>query len=225
MALPRIPRIIDEDPHYLVLHKPAGLLSQGEVTGDANLVDWLRGYLGRPYVGLVHRLDRNTSGLMVVAKRTKAAQRLTDQLRTGKLTRSYQAWLVGTLTAPARWEHWLLKDAVKNETRVVNGPRSGAPGGVKNAVLRVQPLRPGNWRGIALTLAEFELETGRSHQIRVQAAASGFPLLGDPKYGARSGPGADFGRPALHSCRLSFEHPISKEPRGYNDELPEDMRI
>src|SRR6476646_8222582 len=89
------PKIIFEDPNLIVLSKPAGLLSQGEHKGDPNLVDWLRIYLGRPYVGLVHRLDRNTSGIMVVAKRTKAAQRLTEQLQSGKLERTYLAWLEG----------------------------------------------------------------------------------------------------------------------------------
>src|SRR6185312_17156504 len=88
------PKILFEDQHLIVLSKPAGLLSQGEKTGDENLVDWLRTYLGRPYVGLVHRLDRNTSGIMVVAKRTKSAQRLTDALQKGDLHRSYLGWVI-----------------------------------------------------------------------------------------------------------------------------------
>ena len=101
------PKIIYEDTHLVVLSKPAGLLSQGEKTGDINLVDWLRDYFGRHYVGLVHRLDRNTSGIMVVAKRTKAAQRLTLALQKGELNRIYRAWLIGTLSQPVRWKHFL----------------------------------------------------------------------------------------------------------------------
>lgn len=75
------PKILFEDANVIVLSKPAGLLSQGEIKKDENLVGWLRGHLGRHYVGLVHRLDRNTSGLMVIAKRTKAARRLTESLQ------------------------------------------------------------------------------------------------------------------------------------------------
>src|SRR6476620_8069363 len=107
---PSNPKIIFEDQHLIVLSKPAGLLSQGEHKGDENLVDWLRAYLGRPYVGLVHRLDRNTSGLMVVAKRTKSAQRLTDSLQKGDLERTYLAWLVGNLKETVQWQHSLVKD-------------------------------------------------------------------------------------------------------------------
>lgn len=214
-----IPRILDEDTHLLVLSKPAGLLSQGESSGEPHLVDWLRQYLDRPYVGLIHRLDRNTSGLMVVAKRTKSARRLTLQLQNGKLTRAYRAWLVGRLERPARWEHFLLKDEARNEVRAVPGPRAGA----KQAALEATPLGFGSWHGLTLTLAELVLETGRSHQIRAQAAASGLPLLGDIKYGPRN-VGSAFGRPALHSFRLEFDHPMSADHRIYEDPLPEDMR-
>lgn len=209
------PAILFEDTHLIVLDKPAGLLSQGEVTGDINLVDWLRQYLGRPYVGLVHRLDRNTSGVMVVAKRTKAASRLTESLQAGRLERSYWAWLEGTLRAPARWRHFLKKDETQNITRVVRA----AGGGAKEAVLSVEPIGAGRWQGTLLTLASFKLETGRSHQIRAQAAHEGHPLLGDAKYGSR----AQFGRPALHSHRLKFDHPMSKEWLEFEAPLPADM--
>src|SRR3954468_14683249 len=110
--MPASPRILFEDTHLIVLAKPAGLLSQGEHTGGENLVDWLREYLGRPYVGLVHRLDRNTSGIMIVAKRTKSANRLTEALREGALEREYLAWVEGACEPGRefRGEHRLLKD-------------------------------------------------------------------------------------------------------------------
>ncbi len=130
-----------EDTHLIVLSKPAGLLSQGERTGDDNLVDQLRIYFGRNYVGLIHRLDRNTSGLMVVAKRTKAAQRLTEALQTGKMTRSYLAWVLGKLPEPARWEHRLEKNQKTNRVSVTPSP-SG-----KSAILRAQPMEWSHWRG------------------------------------------------------------------------------
>jgi 23S rRNA pseudouridine1911/1915/1917 synthase len=213
------PKILFEDTHLIVLSKPAGLLSQGEHKGDPNLVDWLRQKLGRPYVGLVHRLDRNTSGIMVVGKRTKSAQRLTEALQEGRIERTYLAWLEGHLPGPARWTHHLWKDSARNLVRVV---AASHPQG-KQAVLSVRPVSYGLWHGQEATLAEFKLETGRSHQIRVQAAHEGFPLLGDVKYGKRSTGGKPFGRPALHSHRIGFEHPMSQEYLMFEAELPPDM--
>lgn len=218
------PKIIFEDQHLVVLSKPAGLLSQGEKKGDPNLVDWLRDYFGRHYVGLIHRLDRNTSGLMVVAKRSKAALRLTKALQEGQVQRAYQVWLVGRLKNGAHWKHWLVKDCQKNKVRVA---AAGTPG-AKQAELNVRPLRHLKRGGCDLTLAEFTLETGRSHQIRVQAAKEGFSVLGDSKYRSRkSSPdnrAYEFARPALHSCRLSFPHPMSGEMMDFTEPLPPDMR-
>ncbi|MCM2323417.1 MAG: RluA family pseudouridine synthase [Oligoflexia bacterium] len=207
--------ILFEDNHLVILSKPAGLLSQGEKKGDPNLVDWLRGHFGRNYVGLVHRLDRNTSGIMIVAKRSKSAERLTNALQEGKIFRSYLAWVEGRLAAPARWRHFLWKDPDKNQVFAV--PR-GHPQS-KEAVLSAKPLGSGRWKETELTLVEFVLETGRSHQIRAQATAEGLPLLGDRKYGGRG----DFPRPALHSHRLRFEHPMSHESLEFEAPLPEDF--
>lgn len=212
------PAILFEDPHLLVLDKPAGLLSQGEHKGDRNLVDWLRGYLGRHYVGLVHRLDRNTSGLMVVAKRSKAAARLTQALTEGQLCRHYRAWLIGTLRQTAVWEHWLVKDTRTNVVRLSHSASARS----QKAVLTVQPVAHAIYQKTALTLAEFRLETGRSHQIRVQSAAEGYPLLGDPKYGGKQP--IRFPRPALHSFRLLFPHPMTQKTMTFERDLPEDMK-
>ncbi|MCM2279757.1 MAG: RluA family pseudouridine synthase [Oligoflexia bacterium] len=210
-----IPEVIFEDTHLIVVSKPAGLLSQGEETGGPNLVDWLRERFGRNYVGLVHRLDRNTSGIMLVAKRTKAAERLTRALQEGKIFRSYLAWAEGELREPVRWHHFLWKDEAKNRVLVVAPTHPKA----KEAVLSAKPLARGHWGGRPLTLLELVLETGRSHQIRVQAAKEKLPLLGDRKYGARG----DFPRPALHSFRLAFEHPMSQERLEFEAPLPADL--
>ncbi len=213
------PKIIFEDTHLIVISKPAGLLSQGEITGDANLVDWCRAHFGRNYVGLVHRLDRFTSGLMVVAKRSKAAERLTKALQDGELLRVYHALLEGNLKAEAEWRHTLKKDEKTNTSSVVRAGTSGA----KEAILHVKPIRSFSAKGgLALTLAEFRLETGRSHQIRAQAAAMGFPLLGDGKYGAKYS-ALKFTRPALHSARMEFPHPMTKEVLRFEDPLPADI--
>jgi 23S rRNA pseudouridine1911/1915/1917 synthase len=214
------PEIIFEDTHLIVVAKPAGLLSQGEITGEENLVDWCRTHFGRNYVGLVHRLDRFTSGLMVVAKRSKSAERLTKALQDGDLVRVYRAILEGELKEKATWRHHLKKDEKTNTSTAVRAGVSGA----KEAVLFVDPIsvikHPG---GMVLTLAEFKLETGRSHQIRVQAAAMGLPLLGDSKYGAKFST-LGMTRPALHSARMEFPHPMTKEILKFESALPRDLQ-
>ena len=212
-GLPHPPiRIFFEDPHLIVLSKPPGLLSQGEKTGEPNLVDILRVYFGRNYVGLIHRLDRATSGLMVVAKRTKSARRLTEALQSGDIQRTYLGWVMGKLPKEVSWSHSLHKDERTNTVKVV---RSGG----KPSILRARPVQYSSWNSTPCTLAEFILETGRSHQIRVQAAHEGFPLLGDAKYGAPRG----FSRVALHSHRLEFPHPMSGETMQFEDPLPQDL--
>ncbi len=212
--------ILFEDQHLLVLSKPAGLLSQGDSSGDTNLVDLLRVYFGRNYVGLIHRLDRNTSGLMVVAKRSKSAERLSEQLQNGTLVRKYHAILFGTLTGDQHWEHYLLKNEKTNEVRAVSASTQGAKKSVLNVKALQNFMHPQS--GDPLTLALFELETGRSHQIRVQSAASKLPLIGDTKYGAAKS-STLFNRPALHSSYLSFEHPMSGESLTFEQRYPSDM--
>ncbi len=217
-------RIHFEDTHLIVLEKPTGLLSQGEHSGDENLVDLLRKRFGRAYVGLVHRLDRNTSGLMVVAKRSKSAKRLTQSLQDGLLVRQYLAWVHGTLHGSGQWQHELIKDERLNIVKAVPSTTSNS----KNAVLAFQVIGYGTWHNHPLTLLELILETGRSHQIRAQAAAEGAPLLGDLKYLRGLGSNVikdscEFGRPALHSNRLEFPHPMSCELHRYESPLPSDM--
>ncbi len=209
MAIQDAPRIVFEDPQILVIDKPAGLLSQGDASGLPTVVSWAQEYLGRPYVGLVHRLDRNTSGLMVLAKRTKSAQRLTDQIQDGRLRRRYEALVCGSPPEEFVWEHWLLKNEATNTSRAV---RDGTPG-AKRAVLRgkvlargLKPQDPHELPSSGVCRVEFELETGRHHQIRAQAKAQGFPLVGDQKYGTQ----AQAPRVCLHSSWMELEHPISK---------------
>lgn len=220
MPKPTEPDILFEDAHLIVLSKPAGLLSQGDSSGEESLVDWLRKHVGRNYVGLIHRLDRNTSGVMVVAKRSKAAERLTRALIEGAITRTYLGWVEGSVPGEVRWQHRLVKDEAKNEVRALR-PGSQDEPGAKEAVLTARSIRSGAWRGREVTLLEFCLETGRSHQIRVQAATEGHPLLGDRKYA--HGKPADFPRPALHSHRLEFPHPMTGERMRFEAPMPADL--
>lgn len=217
--------ILFEDQHLVVLSKPAGLLSQGDVSNEENLVDLLRAHFGRHYVGLIHRLDRNTSGLMVVAKRSKSAERLTEQLQKGDLIRKYCALLWGEIQplpnhAPLRLEHWLLKNEKTNEVRIVPSRTPQA----KQAVLFLTPEK--NFKhpksSDLITLAHFQLETGRSHQIRAQTSALGHPIIGDTKYGNAKSLTL-FPRPALHSCFISFLHPMSKELMTFEQRYSPDM--
>lgn len=214
--------IIFEDQHLIVLNKPVGLLSQEDHEKEENLVSLLREHFGRHYVGLVHRLDRNTSGIMVVAKRSKSAERLTKALQEGHLQREYLAFLWGKLTRPERWNHWLSKDSETNKVKAYLHKTAGT----KEAVLKVTPVKSTSWKNQTLTLAHFILETGRSHQIRAQAAAQSYPVVGDIKYGKKETATLDkqFGRPALHSWKLEFPHPMSKEMMKFEASMPQDMK-
>lgn len=210
------PRILFEDTHIVVLNKPAGLLSQGDISGDQNLVDWLRVYFGRNYVGLVHRLDRNTSGLMVVAKRSKSANRLTEALQKGELKRSYIAIAEGHSPDSKELKHFLLKNDSTNETRVVKKGTSGA----KEALLSYKNICRTQFEGHNISVLHIHLQTGRGHQIRAQLSYESQALLGDSKYKSKiSAPG----RPALHSYSLIFPHPMDKELMHFKEPLPSDL--
>jgi 23S rRNA pseudouridine1911/1915/1917 synthase len=151
----------------------------------------------------------------VIAKRSKSAQRLTQQLQTGTLVRTYLGWVIGELKTEATWRNLLQKNPTTNKVRVVkeNG---------KQAILNVKPIKYLIWNSYTLSLVEFKLETGRSHQIRVQASFQGYPLLGDDKYSKIK---TSFHRPALHSSYMEFDHPISNERLKFNDPLPDDLNF
>lgn len=233
------PILYFEDSHLLVLSKPPGLLSQGDASGRPHLVGWLQEYLGRPYVGLVHRLDFGTSGLMVVAKRTKAARRLSEQIQHAKgdhFHRHYLAWVWGRVSHEKRWVHFLKKDSQSYRMEVVSSQTLRA----QEAILRVSPQQELDWPLLApddqqkhpssfpLTLLRCILETGRFHQIRIQAAHEGHPLLGDYKYHPQSTqrswqPSIGKHRVALHASFLEFVHPMSGALCTFKEDLPPDL--
>jgi 23S rRNA-/tRNA-specific pseudouridylate synthase len=137
-------------------------------------------------------------------------------LQEGKILRLYLAWLVGHLERESIWKHQIQKNSKTNQTHIVQK-------GGKTASLKVTPVRFSIIHGTPLTLAQFQLETGRSHQIRVQSAYEGFPILGDKKYTSPRIKIPSFHRLALHSFFLEFPHPMTQEILQFEDPLPEDM--
>jgi 23S rRNA pseudouridine1911/1915/1917 synthase len=216
--------VLYEDNHCLVVNKPAGLLSQGDVTGEPNLLDEARAYLkdkyakpGNVFVGLVHRLDRPTSGVVVLARTSKAASRLSKQFREGTVEKVYWAVVEGLCEAEeGEWTDTLAKDEERNIVEVV--PK-GTPGG-QEASLAYKVLG----RSPRTTWLEVKPVTGRSHQIRVQLASRGLAIVGDKKYGAWTPLRALDGKPrvALHAHRLTFSHPTGKEAISVSAGAPGD---
>lgn len=222
-----MPTVLLEDNHCLAVDKPAGLLAQGDATGDPSLVDWATDYLrakyqkhGNVYVGLVHRLDRPTSGVVLLARTSKAAGRLAEQFRTSAVAKTYLAVChdsaPGPIAAEGVWVDYVLKDARTNHVAVVlkgGGPSQRAETGYR-VVFRDEGLV-----GVVL-----EPRTGRGHQLRVQLASRGWPILGDLKYGAKSRlPAAEGGtRIALHAASLAFKHPTRGETCVVRAPLPSD---
>ena len=206
--------IVYEDNHLLVVVKPPNMPTQADASGDPDLHGTMKRYIaekyqkpGAVYLGLVHRLDRPVGGLVVLARTSKAADRLSRQVRDKTLARQYVAAVRGTPEEEAELQDWLLKDAATNTVRAVP---EGTPG-AKDARLRF--ARVGSADG--LTLVRVKLFTGRSHQIRVQLAHHGIPIWGDARYGG--------GRPgqqiALWGAHLGLVHPTLKTPMHF-DALP-----
>jgi 23S rRNA pseudouridine1911/1915/1917 synthase len=210
--------VLYEDNHLLVVHKPAGLATQGVAEGTASVLTRAKAYLkqkydkpGNVYVGVVSRLDSTVSGLLVLARTSKAADRLTKQFQSGEVEKVYWA-LVERPPAPAEGElsHWLLKND-RERRMVVVPPRTR---GSQHARLSYRTLA--NER--LGTLIEVQLQTGRKHQIRLQLATIHCPIVGDRKYGSRQPFAA--GAIALHCVRLAFDHPTTKQRLEFNSPPP-----
>lgn len=205
--------VIYEDNHIIVVLKPQNVLSQGDETGDESLLDMVKNYIkqkyqktGNVYVGLVHRLDRPTGGVMVFAKTSKAASRLSEQLKNKQFSKKYLAVVVGTPKySNARLEHFLVKDEQNNTVRVC--PRTVA--GAKQAILEYNTISSIG----GVSLLNVKILTGRSHQIRVQTSQIGTPVFGDTKYGGDSlAKGHNL---ALWAYELEFVHPTTRQPMKF----------
>ncbi len=200
--------ILHEDNHIIVVMKPQGLPSCGDESGDDNMLDQVRRYVkekynkpGNVYIGLIHRLDRPTGGIMIFAKTSKAASRLAEQMRSGDFEKKYLAVLVGVpKEAQGTLVNYLKKNPVNNMVYICTQTTDGA----KLASLDYKVLEE---KG-GYCLAEIKLHTGRTHQIRVQMAGISHPVYGDMRYGGES---AKKGNLALWAYSLSFTHPVTKE--------------
>ncbi len=220
-----VPEILFEDNHLLVAVKPAGVLSQADITGEPDMLTILKKYLvesknkpGEAYLGLLHRLDRPVSGIMVFAKTSKCASRLSAQIRDRRVDKRYRAIVRGTPSDEAELRSFILKDEDKNQVTVLHGNNTGSSDRVKEAVLEYRKLGEAqrNAAGTVKTLCllEVHLHTGRSHQIRAQLADAGFPILGDRKYGPDDG--YFRGDICLESYKLSFFHPVNGEKMSFS---------
>ena len=215
--------VLYEDNHCLAVNKPAGMLTMGDATGDESLWQQARDYLkskyrkpGNVYLGVVHRLDRPVSGVVLFARTSKAAARLSEQFRMRSVVKVYRG-LVDRPLVPAAGvlDDWLLKDRSTNRVQTV------APGtpSARHCELRYRTLRlPRGQLPGGLAFLEIEPVTGRSHQIRVQIATRGSPICGDRKYGSRV---KLAGQIALHAYRLTFQHPTQGTTVSLNAAEPD----
>lgn len=200
--------IVYEDNHLIIVNKACGEIVQGDRTGDEPLVETLKQWIkekyqkpGNVFCGVIHRIDRPTSGLVVFSRTSKGLSRMNELFRKGEVHKTY--WAIVQNCPPKQTDtltHWLVAHEKGNRTEVFDAPQEGA----QKAVLKYRVIAEGE----RYHLLEVELLTGRKHQIRAQLSHIGCPIKGDLKYGARrSNPGGGI---SLQSHRICFQHPVSK---------------
>lgn len=203
--------ILYEDNHIIAVNKTCNEIVQGDKTGDTPLSEIVKAYIkdkynkpGEVFLGVTHRLDRPTSGVVLFARTSKALARLNEMFKSHEqIQKTYWAIVQGEPKQPeARLENWLVKNEAQNKSYITKPGAKDA----KQAVLSYKTLAKGDH----YTLLEVNLETGRHHQIRCQLAAIGCPIKGDLKYGAKRS-NLDGGI-CLHARQIAFIHPVKKEP-------------
>jgi len=214
-------QIIYEDNHLIAVNKPAGMLTQGDETGDESLMDWVKSYIkiqkekpGEVFLGLVHRLDRPVSGIVLFARTSKALVRMNEAFADRSIQKTYFALtkkkpepLEGTLS------HYLLKDHNKNTTKAYD-QLSNRSKDAKLSILDYKLI--GEIEGYCLIM--IHPLTGRPHQIRVQLSKIGIPIVGDVKYGYKQAlPDQNI---ALHAYQLEFDHPVTKNRIIISADIP-----
>ena len=208
--------VIYEDNHIIIVEKPVNIPSQGDKTGDIDMLTRIKAYLkekynkpGDVYLGLVHRLDRPTGGVMVFAKTSKAASRLSEQVRNKEFHKKYLCIVDGKMESKTgTFKDYLVKNERTNMSRIAKKDEKNA----KEAILDYEVLKYNE--EINMSVVKVDLHTGRHHQIRVQFASRNHSLSGDQKYGTR-GRGKQL---ALWAYYLSILHPITKERMEFSVE-------
>ncbi|WP_419873651.1 RluA family pseudouridine synthase [Candidatus Pristimantibacillus sp. PTI5] len=206
-------KVLFEDNHIIAVVKPPGILSQEDDTGDPDMLTLLKQDIkerynkpGNVFLGLIHRLDRMVGGVMVFAKTSKAASRLSESVRSRHFGKTYVCVVQGVPNKPqARLTNFIRKDNKQNQVTVYNKPTSEA----KEAILDYEVAAVSG----RYSLVAVKLHTGRPHQIRAQLAHIGCPLVGDLKYGAK--PTGGITEIALWSTSVSVPHPVSKEMMSF----------
>ncbi|MXP05931.1 MULTISPECIES: RluA family pseudouridine synthase [unclassified Apibacter] len=218
-------QILFEDNHIIIINKKAGQLVQGDKTGDISLLDEVKSYIklkyskpGNVFAGLVHRIDRPTSGIVIFAKTSKALTRLTEMIKKREIKKTY--WAVvkkNEIPETQRLIHYLKKNEKNNKAIIFN--TSSAQSGSKEAILTYKIIKKSDH----YLLLEIDLETGRHHQIRAQLSAIKCPIKGDLKYGAdRSN---SDGSIHLLARKIEFIHPIKKEKIVLEAPVPENDNL
>lgn len=211
--------VLYEDNHLIIVNKNSSEIVQGDKTGDKPLVDVVKDYIkekyhkpGNVFLGVVHRLDRPVSGLVVFARTSKALTRLNEMFRTKEVHKTYWA-IVGNRPSAPEGEliHWLVRNEKQNKSYAYDKEVQGS----KKAILDYRLIGQSD----RYFLLEINLKTGRHHQIRCQLAKMGCPIKGDLKYGApRSNPDGSI---CLHARRITFIHPVSKKEIDVEAPLPD----
>lgn len=212
--------VLYEDNHIIIVNKTTSEIVQGDKTGDKPLSETVKEYLkekynkpGNVFIGVTHRLDRPTSGIVVFAKTSKALPRLNDMFKNKEVSKTY--WAI-VKNVPKQTEdtlkHYLVRNEKQNKSYAYDNEKPNS----KLAILHYKLIA----RSDKYNLLEIDLETGRHHQIRCQLAKIGCPIKGDLKYGAeRSNPDGGI---SLHARKISFIHPVSKELIEVTAPTPED---
>ena len=216
--------VIYEDNHIIAVSKTCNEIVQGDKTGDTPLLDTVKDYIkhkynkpGEVFLGLPHRLDRPTSGIVLFARTSKALARLNEMFKSHEqIHKTYWAIVQGVPPMEqARLENYIEKNEKQNKSYIVSPDTAKKHKEAKLAVLEYRTLK----RGERYSLLEVQLLTGRHHQIRCQLAALGCPVKGDLKYGAhRSNPDGGI---CLHARKIEFVHPVSKEPVSLTAPVPD----
>ncbi len=200
-------KILYEDNHLVVCYKDYGILSQEDSSKASDMLNLLKDYIkekynkpGAVFLGLVHRLDRNTEGVMVYARTSKAASRLSEAIRNNTFNKRYIAVAEGSMDSSGTLIDKLSKDEKNRKAYIDN--KNG-----KEAILKYTKLLEAKINGVLVSYVEIELVTGRFHQIRCQLANIGHPLFGDTKYGSKN----FTDKPVLQAYSLTFIHPTTKE--------------